>query len=292
MASIRAKDIISCAKENISSYFPTEIYRVRFVPRKGNHPGTNIIINNNKLLPPTNQKYRSRNFDCLECEIFEDPPILHIELLTRCGLNGTHTLNQLIAFSEACGFSQIKLKDESGIEYEAIDGSTHLDHTINLQYLLRLTIGQSWYEQFGFTNPMIQKHKSAIDVFIQEGIGTIYPEELLLRLQNYDSRIKYDTSVKDAVLYLSEYLKVLCPNRKCNSKDKLAIVYDINGILRKMYWKGLHQRLGTTDTDFHDLYLMLPRKQQGSSRKTRHKKVNRTRRRKRTRRSRISKIRK
>jgi hypothetical protein len=169
-----------------------------------------------------------------------------------------------------------------------MDGSTGTSHTIYLQYLLRLMTGQSWYEQFGFTNPMIQKHKHAIEDFIKEAIGTIYPEELLFRLEDYVSDITHTTSVKDAVSYLYEYLKVLCPDRTCNNEDELAIVDDINDILTKLYWQGMHKRLGTTDENFHSLYLTLPRTYHGSSRKTRNKKANRTHRRKRTRRMRLS----
>jgi hypothetical protein len=276
------KEVVERAKEIITSFFPEDIYYITFTRQKKISSGKSartVITIYNKALPPNNKMFSPHGFYCMRCDIFDDKPfMLHIHALSRCGLRGTNHLNQLIDFSKACGLSQITLEDESIIMYDTKEDATYSEHFINLQQLLRLTTGKSWYEKFGFTNEAIENHKHAIDDYIKEEIGTVDPE-LLPQLQHYDPSITETTSVSVAVSYLYKYLKDLCPNRICQSDDTLAIVDKFNDIIGILYKKMLRWT-GAKEVDFYELSLTL---QRGSSRKTRNKKVNKTRRRKRTR---------
>lgn len=270
------ESIIERAKRIIPRHFSDDIYHVTFVRKEGIWPRTEIIVYNKELPLPTNRSRRSRDFYCINCEIVDEKPsILHIGLLTRCGLRGATHLDQLISFSKECGFSQITLEDESMIMYTAEDGPTNTHHFINLQQLLRLMTGHSWYEKFGFTNANIKRRQDDIQADIKQPIR-IYPKELFFRIQDYvteitpdaASDITPDISISKAVSYLYECLKTVCPERKCHNDDDLNIVDDINSILNELY-EGMLSRLGMEERYFHDLQLDLLPNQKGSSRKTR-----------------------
>ena len=192
---------------------------------------------------------------------------------------GPHILRQIIRFSKACGFSQITLEDESIIIYDTTDGPIYKKYYINLQDLLRLKTGQSWYEGFGFTNKKIIQHKDDILKHIHKPIGDVNPE-LLPRLQKDVpdiTDITGSTTVSEAVTRLYEYLQVLCPKRMCNSKSKLSTVNQIDSIIRRLN-DTMMTEIGATDEDFHILSLSLLQK--GSSRtkrrKTRRRRTRRT----------------
>lgn len=223
---------------------------------------------------------------CIQCDIFDsDLSTLHIYVLMRCGdpseqeYLGPHILRQIIEFSKACGFSQITLEDESIIIYDTTDGPIYKKYYINLQDLLRLKTGQSWYEGFGFTNKKIIQHKDDILKHIHKPIGDVNPE-LLPRLQKDVpdiTDITGSTTVSEAVTRLYEYLQVLCPKRMCNSKSKLSTVNQIDSIIRRLN-DTMMTEIGATDEDFHILSLSLLQK--GSSRtkrrKTRRRRTRRT----------------
>ena len=224
--------------------------------------------------------------------------MLHIGILTRCGLNGTDHLNRLIAFSKACGFSRITLEDASNIHY-VLEGDSRIPsiankHYISLQKLLRLKTGHSWYEKFGFSNTKIERHREGIERHILKPIGSLYPDELIIRIQNYveiilsasnpesEVKITENTSVSEAASYLYDCLNIICPDRICPDKEGLAIVDHINNIIDQMFDRMLVE-LNMTEEDFQDELVLLLANQKGSSRTRRTRRKNKTaRRRKRT----------
>ena len=260
------------AKHIISNYFPVDIYKIEYYSLSEKIV---ILVRNIHL----DRRYFA---PCIHCEIYNtDPLTLDIYMLRECGeeppLRGKSLLERLIAFSEAYGFSQITLQDESHIRYEAkeADRARSKPYYVSLQQLLRLKTGQSWYEQFGFTNDVVEQYKFAISKYIQQPIGFVHPEQLS-RLQTYNSSITVDTPIYVAVSYLYDILKGLCPpKRECSNKIELNTVDDINNIVEIMYNRMLRQ-INVNADDLKKLSLKLPRKQHGSSQKTRrNKKINR-----------------
>jgi len=262
--------IVDRAARIITEYFPPP-FRITFQHINRGPPKTFISV-----YSPTSI--------CIQCDIFDsDLSTLHIYVLMRCGdpseqeYLGPHILRQIIRFSKACGFSQITLEDQSLIEYDTTDGPIYKKYYINLQDLLRLKTGQSWYEGFGFTNEKIIQHKDAILEHIGKPIGDVNPE-ILPRLQKDVpdiTGITDSTTVSEVVTFLYEYLQKLCPKRMCDLKSKLSTVSRIEGIIDVMNDTML-KRLGATYKDFQDLSLFLLQK--GSSR-TRRKRARKARRR-------------
>jgi hypothetical protein len=262
--------IVDRATRIITEYFPPP-FRITFQHINRGPPKTFISV-----YSPTSI--------CIQCDIFDsDLSTLHIYVLMRCGdpseqeYLGPHILRQIIEFSKACGFSQITLEDESIIIYDTTDGPIYKKYYINLQDLLRLKTGKSWYEGFGFTNEKIIQHKDAILKHIHTPIGAVNPE-LLPQLQKDVpdiTGITDSTTVSEAVTLLYEYLQMLCPKRMCDLKSKLRTVNQIDSIIRRLNDTML-KRLGATDEDFHILSLSLLQK--GSSR-TRRKKARKAKRR-------------
>lgn len=274
-AANSAEDVVKRAKQIITQHFSEDIYHITFHRREGKSPRTEIGIFNKELLPPNNNQYNPIDFYCIECEIHDDKPsILHIGLLSRCGLRGTTHLEKIIDFAKDCGFSEITLEDASTIVYTREDDPTNSRRVINLAQLTRLMKGRSWYEEFGFTNDKIDSRKKDIQAYIKQPVS-IYPQELFYRIQDtisliiVDLEIEPNISISEAASYLYECLKRMCPERKCLNEDDLDVVKDINSILKKMYQKMLSQ-LKMEEDHFYDLHLILPpRNQKGSSRKTR-----------------------
>ena len=281
-ATNSAEVVIERAKQIITQHFPEDIYHITFNRREGKSPKTEISIFNKDLLPPTNKQYNPLDFYCIECEILDNnPSILHIGLLSRCGLRGTTHLEKIIDFAKECRFSEITLEDASTIVYTKEDDPTDARRVVNLAQLTRLMTGRSWYEKFGFTNVMIDQLKEDIKKDIDQPIS-IYPKELIDRIQDMieteiEIEIEPTIPIKEAATYLYQCLEALCPKRKCRNEpdvDTLDIVKDINSILDQMYMLMLSRlTIGKRKIEkdhFYDLYLILPRsKQQGSSRKTR-----------------------
>jgi hypothetical protein len=290
MATMNHLNNIEAAKMIIVDYFPDKIYHITFHRQDKSRlekSAKMVITIYNKALPPDNKLFSPHGFYCIRCEIFDyNPSILHIHALSRCGLRGTDHLERLIAFSKACGLSRIDLEDKSTIMYDTKEDATYSKHFINLQQLLRLMTGKSWYEKFGFTNEATKRCKSAIDDYINKPIGMVVPE-LLPRIQHYVS-ITETTLILEAVHSLYKYLQDLCPNRICQSDDELGIVDDINDIIGILY-KEMLVSVDAKKMDFYEFSLLLQTNQQGSSRKIRNKKVNKTHRRKRTRRTKMRK---
>ena len=290
------------AKEIITDHFPNPPYHVIFRQHKGRRNAMVITIYNSAL--PPNEKIGSpHGFHCMRCKIYDDDPeMLHIGILTRCGLNGTDHLNRLIAFSKACGFSRITLEDASNSHY-VLEGDSRIPsiankHYISLQKLLRLKTGHSWYEKFGFSNTKIERHREGIERHILKPIGSLYPDELIIRIQNYveiilsasnsasnpesEVKITENTSVSEAASYLYDCLNIICPDRICPDKEGLAIVDHINNIIDQMFDRMLVE-LNMTEEDFQDELVLLLANQKGSSRTRRTRRKNKTaRRRKRT----------
>ena len=295
--AVRVKEVADHVKEIIENHFPDNIYHVTFHQHKKGRNATVITIYN-RALPP-NGKGSPHGFHCMKCQIYEnDPSTLHIGLLTRCGLNGTDHLNRLIAFSKAFGFSRITLEDASNIHYVLQGGppipSIANKHYISLQKLLRLKTGHSWYEKFGFSNEKIEGHREGIEAHILKPIGTLYPDELIFRIQDYvettlpasnpdsEGKITKNTSVSEATSYLYDCLNIICPNRICPNEEALAIVDDINNIIDQMFDRMIVE-LNMTEDDFQDELVLLLANQKGSSRTRRTRRKNKTaRRRKRT----------
>jgi hypothetical protein len=284
-ATNSANVVVERAKQIIIQHFPEDIYHITFNRREGKSPKTEISIFNKDLLPPTNKQYNPLDFYCIECEILDNnPSILHIGLLSRCGLRGTMHLEKIIDFAKECRFSEITLEDASTIVYTKEDDPTDARRVINLAQLTRLMTGRSWYEKFGFTNDMIDQLKDDIKKDIDQPIS-IYPKELIGRIQDMieteiEIEIEPTIPIKEAASYLYQCLEALCPKRKCRNEpdvDTLDIVKDINSILDEMYISMLSRlTIGKRKIEkdhFYDLYLILPRsKQQGSSRKMRRNK--------------------
>lgn len=273
-ANNSAEVVVERAKQIITRHFSEDIYHITFDRREGKLPKTEIGIFNKDLLPPSNKDYDPFDFYCIECDIFDNKPsILHIGLLSRCGLRGTTHLEKIIDFAKDCGFSEITLEDASSIVYTINDDPTDTRRVINLAQLTRLMKGQSWYEQFGFTNDKIDSRKKDIKAHIKQPIS-IYPEELIARIQDtIDSEIEIEIepniSISEAASYLHKCLTKICPNRKCRTEPDIDVVKDINSILEKMYQEMLSE-LNIAKDHFYDLHLILhQRKQKGSSRKTR-----------------------
>lgn len=264
--------IVDRAARIIPEYFPPP-FRITFQHIKRGPPKTFISV-----YSPTSI--------CIQCDIFDsDLSTLHIYVLMRCGdpseqeYLGTHILRQIIRFSKACGFSQITLEDESIIMYDTTDGPIYKKYYINLQDLLRLKTGQSWYEGFGFTNEKIAQHKDNILTHIHKPIGAVNPE-LLPRLQKNVpdiTDITGSTTVSEAVTYLYKYLQTLCPKRICEFKSQLITVNQIDSIIQRLN-ETMMTEIGATNEDFHKLSLSLLQK--GSSRtrrrKTRRRRTRRT----------------
>lgn len=273
-ANNSAEVVVERAKQIITRHFSEDMYHITFDRREGKLPKTEIGIFNKDLLPPSNKDYDPFDFYCIECDIlYNKPSILHIGLLSRCGLRGTTHLEKVIDFAKDCGFSEITLEDASTIVYTKEDDSTDARRVINLAQLTRLMNGISWYEQFGFTNKIIKPRLKDIKAHIKQPIS-IYPEELIARIQDtIDSEIEIDIepniSISEAASYLHKCLTTICPNRKCSSDEDIDVVKDINSILDKMYQEMLSE-LNMSKDHFYDLHLILhQRKQKGSSRKTR-----------------------
>lgn len=281
-ATNSAEVMVERAKQIITRHFSEDIYHVTFDRREGKSPKTEIGIFNNKFLPPTNKEYDPIEFYCIECEILDDnPSILHIGLLSRCGLRGTTHLEKLIDFAKDCGFSEITLEDASKIVYTRDDDPTGSSRVINLAQLTRLMTGRSWYEKFGFTNDKIDSRKKNIQDDIKQPIR-IYPQQLIYQIQEtilltIGIEIEPTISISEAASYLYKCLTRMCPQRKCPSDDDLDVVAEINSIVKNMYKKML-LRLEMEEDYFYDLQLILPRpKQKGSSRRTlRNKKTRAT----------------
>ena len=273
-AANSAEVMVERAKQIITRHFSEDIYHITFDRRGGKSPKTEIGIFNKDLLPPSNKEYDPFDFYCIECDIFDNKPsILHIGLLSRCGLRGTTHLEKIIDFAKDCGFSEITLEDASSIVYTINDDPTDTRRVINLAQLTRLMKGQSWYEQFGFTNDKIDSRKKDIQDDIKQPIR-IYPQELIDRIQEtisltIDLEIEPTISISEAASYLYKCLTTMCPERKCRSNDDLDVAADINSIVKKMY-KEMLSRLTMEEDHFYDLHLILhQRKQKGSSRMTR-----------------------
>jgi hypothetical protein len=289
----RERKLVERAKEIITddAYFPHPYY-VTFHWQKSRRNATVITIYNSAL-PPNEKLFSPHGFYCIRCQIYEDDPtMLHIGLLTRCGMNGTEHLRRLIAFSKACGFSRITLEDESNINYDTKEDSTYSDHIVSLQQLLRLKTGHSWYETFGFTNETIRTRGNEMKAYILQPIGTLYPDELIFRIQDYLSEIKPEIaadntsditrgmSISQVAKSLYDYLIQLCPSRICKEED-LAVVDDIDSIIGTLYHEMLSQ-LHIEAWQLSVLQLDLLPKHNGSSRtirrKTRRRRTPRTRR--------------
>jgi hypothetical protein len=263
--------IVDRATRTIPDYFPPP-FRITFQHINRGPPKTFISV-----YSPTSI--------CIQCDIFDsDLSTLHIYMLMRCGdpseqeYLGPHILRQIIEFSKACGFSQITLEDESIIIYDTTDGPIYKKYYINLQDLLRLKTGKSWYEGFGFTNEKIIQHKDAILKHIHKPIGDVNPE-LLPKLQRdvpYITDITGSTTVSEAVTRLYEYLQKLCPERICDSKSKLSTVNQIDSIIRHLNDTMLTE-IGATDEDFHILSLSLLQKGSSRTRRKRARKAKRRR---------------
>ena len=280
-----AENIVTRATRLIPRYFPEDTYSILFDRREGSMPGTDLIIYNKRLA----QNQDSRDSACIQCELYDEyPSILHIESLKQCELHGPTLLNQLIAFSRACGFLQITLQDGSRIVYTA-NGE---EASISLKKLRRLMKGQGWYETFGFTNRTIVANQESIKGYINTPLGHLYPDhsnELLYRIQDYvsevnpsiandnTSTIMRSTSISAAVSDLYKFLTTVCPQRVCPNEDVLAVVDDIDNIVEELY-QGMLARLGLNDADFISLTLTFPLKQGGSSR-TRRKRARKAKRR-------------
>jgi hypothetical protein len=285
-ATNSANVVVERAKQIIIQHFPEDIYHITFNRREGKSPKTEISIFNKDLLPPTNKQYNPLDFYCIECEILDNnPSILHIGLLSRCGLRGTTHLEKIIDFAKECRFSEITLEDASTIVYTKEDDPTDARRVINLAQLTRLMTGRSWYEKFGFTNDMIDQLKDDIKKDIDQPISIYNDDELIIRIQDMieteiEIEIEPTIPIKEAASYLYQCLEALCPKRKCRNEpdvDTLDIVKDINSILDEMYISMLSRlTIGKRKIEkdhFYDLHLTLRRpNQMGSSRKTRRNK--------------------
>ena len=278
-----AETVIDRAKRIIPVHFPEDIYAVTVHRQEGKRPAMILTIYN-RALPPNESRFSPHGFYCIRCQIYDsDPTMLHIGLLTRCGLNGTAHLNRLIAFSKALGLARITLEDESTIQFDTKEDATYSEHVISLQQLHRLKTGHSWYEQFGFTNHAIRQRQDTIQAAIQQPMS-IYPTELFYQVQDYVEMILLENitpsiTISQAASYLDQCLRTVCPNRQCYEESDLDIVDDIGRIIHEMY-EGMLEWVGTTPEHFRDLQLDLHPNQQGSSR-TRRKTQQRTRRTKR-----------
>jgi hypothetical protein len=262
------------AKQIITRYFPENTYHIRFSRYGGLSPRTEIGIFNKDLLPPINKEHNPYNFYCIQCEIVDEKPsTLHIGSLKQCGLRGTTHLEKIIAFAKDYGFSEITLQDASSIVYTVIDIPTIANHVVDLQKLLRLMTGHSWYEKFGFTNDNIERRIKDIEDDIKQPIR-IYPEILIGRIQDtitltIDVDVETNISISEAASYLYKCLITECPERKCPNHHNIEVIDDINSILDEMY-QEMMTRLNMEEHHFYDLHLILPpRNQMGSSRKTR-----------------------
>lgn len=262
------------------NYFPGDIYRVIFEKREGVEPGWDIIIyNKDSPNSMNNGSSSNRDIACIVCETFDhDFTLLHIESLKQCGLNGTIHLRRLIGFSEECGFSRMTLEDGSQIAYTPIDDVTNT-HYISLKHIQRLMTGSAWYEKFGFTNITIEAYRNRIKAYIGLRIGSIYPNELIYRIQDYASEVDQviasdntsdimrNKTVSEAAYYLYKYLTIVCPQRICPPDDVISIVDDIDEIINEMY-KRMLTSLGLEDRNFIRLERITSRpNQKGSSRK-------------------------
>lgn len=298
-AASNKNSAIARAKELAPTHFPEDIYATTVHRQEGKRPAIILTIYN-RALPPNEKRFSPHGFYCIRCQIYDsDPAMLHIGLLTRCGLSGTEHLKRLIAFSKALGLARITLEDESSIQYDTKEDATYSEHVVSLQQLHRLRTGQSWYEKFGFTNNAIRQNQKIIHAAIQQPIS-IYPEELRDQIQDYvETTLMDDTRNKDtlpedtplitptttifqAATYLYLCLQKVCPKRLCKEDEDLDVVDDISRIIHKMY-EGMLSWIGMKPEHFNELELILSQK--GSSRtKTRRQKKRRTVRRKRTRR--------
>lgn len=257
---------VACAKRLITTYFPENTYLIVWGRRDGVMPGTDLLIYNKAM----NQSMDA----CIQCELYDKyPSILHIESLRQCGLQGRTLLNQLIAFSNECGFLQITLQDGSRIVYTANDDEA----SVSLKHIRRLMKGQGWYETFGFTNRTIVAHQENIKRYLQQPIG-IYSNELIYRIQDYISEVNPSiaednikrTSISNAVSDLYKFLTTVCPQRICPNEDVLEVVKDIDDIIEQLH-QGMLTSLRLKDADFTSLTLTFPLKQKGSSRTRRRK---------------------
>ena len=262
------------AKQMINRYFPEDTYHIRFSRYGGFSPRTEIGIYNKDLLPPANKEHNPYNFYCIQCEIVDEKPsTLHIGSLKQCGLSGKTHLEKIIAFAQDYGFSEITLQDASSIVYTVIDIPSIANHVVDLQKLLRLMTGRSWYEKFGFTNDNIERRIKDIEEDIKQPIR-IYPDELIERIQDtialtIDVDVDTNISISEAASYLYKCLITECPDRKCLNHDNIAVIDDINSILDEMY-QEMMTHLHMEEHYFYDLHLILRRpNHKGSSRKTR-----------------------
>jgi hypothetical protein len=288
-AASNKNSVVDHAKRIITTHFPEDIYATTVHRQEGKRPAVILTIYN-RALPPNEKMFSPHGFYCIRCQIYDsDPAMLHIGILTRCGLSGTEHLKRLIAFSKALGLARITLEDESSIQYDTKEDATYSEHVVSLQQLHRLKTGHSWYEQFGFTNDAIRQRRDTIQAAIQQPMS-LYSKELFYQVQDYVEMILPDTppltpdlTISQAASYLDQCLRTICPNRRCYEEDDLDIVDDINHIIHEMY-EGMLSWVGMKPEHFYFLELTL--QQQGSSRtrrqKTRRQKKARAMRRKHT----------
>jgi hypothetical protein len=143
--------------------------------------------------------------------VFQDTDNLVLDYVSKCGeTNGTYYVRKLIQFAKQNNFKTIHLVNAPSVNIPC--GSSKVG--INLTYIKLLTIGNTWYSQFGFqsTNSVMleQKITPLIDNSIENLIKQYqsFPDFELLStnlrglLTGEDLGIKISKFVKDTIIKL------------------------------------------------------------------------------------------
>ena len=163
--------------------------------------------------------------------------IYDVEIDKCCDVpkNGTQNLLNIIEFGRKYKYDLIKINNFSTINFTG-----HKEVGINLTLIKLLTIGNSWYSQFGFKNEFTEELEARILPFIHltfeqfKSLGIPYFSKFFKNASSRFSRTCFQitpTKICDYFKHVESCFLELCPMRVCENIYfiKLQIVF-----MRKM----------------------------------------------------------
>ena len=137
--------------------------------KKGNEDFSGNVINRPFIGPSIVIVNKITELDCyvmFEPDLIEGKYVIQGGIISSCSnipKSGTQTLKNIIEFGKKYGYDIFKLTNLSKINFTC-DG---VDLKLDLTSLKLLTIGNSWYSQFGFNNPITIENERIIYPLIQ-----------------------------------------------------------------------------------------------------------------------------
>ena len=250
---------------NLDNRINPDIIKSKLLEIFNNHAssGDNYTV---EIMPEFGTYFEVKN-NGKECYLLNMPELNNGKYIITGGVNqkcsdgkgsGTKNLKNIIIFGIENGYDLFKLTDVSTLYFE--DYQDKYIHKISMSLFKLLTIGNTWYSQFGFENKNTIIFKTHILLYInqtfsdliknifilidtdtdsssssnKESIKKYIQDEVnsyILKCNNFPNFSKSinieSTEIKDCFLKLVDYLLTICPNYKCPdeiNRDNIKII--------------------------------------------------------------------